>query len=114
MTAWRRRARGGNHAEHLARALSERTGRPLAAQLLERRGLRSKQQSRAASIAERRANMRGAFRVPHPDAVRGRTVLLVDDVATSMATLDSAAAQLLTAGATAVDAWTATREESRD
>ena len=114
MTAWRRRTRGGNHAEYLARALSERTDRPLAAQLLERRGLRSKQQSRAASIAERRANMRGAFRVPRPDAVHGRTVLLVDDVATSMATLDSAAAQLLAAGATAVDAWTATREELRD
>lgn len=114
MTAWRRRARGGNHAEHLARALSERTGLPFAPHLLERRGLRSKQQSRAASIAERRANMRGAFRVPHPDAVRGSTVLLVDDVATSMATLESAASALLAAGATAVDAWTATREESRD
>ena len=114
MTVWRRRARGGNHAERLARALSERTGRPLAAQLLQRRGLRSKQQSRAASIAERRANMRGAFRVPRPDAVHGRTVLLVDDVATSMATLDSAASALLAAGATAVDAWTATREELRD
>lgn len=114
MTIWRRRARGGNHAERLAHALGARMGTPVENHLLARRGRRSKQQSRAATIAERRANMRGAFRVQPPDAVKGRAILLVDDVATSMATLDSAAAELLAAGATAVDAWTATREELRD
>lgn len=114
MTAWRRRARGGNHAEHLARALSRRTGRPLAAQLLERRGFRSPQQARSPSLSARRANVRGVFSVADPDAVRGRAILLVDDVATTMATLESAAAALLAAGATAVDAWTAAREELRD
>lgn len=114
MTAWRRRARGGNHAEYLARALSRRAGPPLAAQLLERRGLRSPQQARSPSLSARRANVRGVFRVPDPDAVRGRDILLVDDVATTMATLESAADALLAAGATAVDAWTAAREELRD
>ena len=114
MTAWRRRARGGNHAEHLARALSARTGIPLDAQALERRGRRSKQQARSANLRERRANMRDAFRASEPQRVAGRTVLLVDDVATTMATLESAASTLLAAGAAAVDAWTATREELRD
>ncbi len=112
MTAWRRRARGGNHAERLARALSAQTGIAVDARLLARRGRRSKQQARSASLHERRANMRGAFRVQ--GAVEGRTVLLVDDVATTLATLEAAAAVLLAAGAAAVDGWTATREERRD
>ena len=112
MTSWRRRVRGGNHAEHLARAIAAQIGAPVAPRLLERRGWRTKQQARSASLAERRANMRDAFRVREP--VEGRTVLLVDDVSTTMATLDAAATALLAAGATAVDAWTATREELRD
>lgn len=112
MTAWRRRARGGNHAERLARAVARQYGLPLAARLLARRGWRAKQQARSANWIERRANMRGAFRVCEP--VNGRTILLIDDVATTLATLESAAAALLAAGAAAVDGWTATREQLRD
>ncbi len=45
-------------------------------------------------------NVRGAFRAVTPDAVAGRPVLLVDDVATTGSTLLEAAQALEEAGAT--------------
>ena len=114
MTGWRRRTRGGNHAAHLAAALAAQHGIKLDDTLLARRGRRSKQQARMADIRQRRANMQGAFHVVDPQRVQGRAVLLVDDVATTMATLESAAAALLAAGAATVDGWAATREDLRD
>ena len=55
---------------------------------------------------ERRRNLLSAFAVPDPRFVRGRTVLLVDDVMTSGATLSSASRALAEAGAARV--WCAT------
>lgn len=55
---------------------------------------------------ERLQNLQGAFTVPAParPALRGRRVLLVDDVTTTGATLHHAAQALLQAGATSVQA----------
>jgi ComF family protein len=54
------------------------------------------------SRAERLRNLRGAFR-GHPGLVKGRTVLVVDDVMTTGATLEACARALLRAGAQRVD-----------
>jgi ComF family protein len=48
---------------------------------------------------ERRKNVKGAFRIVKPDAVDGKEVLLVDDVATTGYTLNECARVLLKAGA---------------
>lgn len=48
---------------------------------------------------QRRDNMKGAFNVPNPAMVSGRTLLLVDDVMTTGATLDACASALKKAGA---------------
>ena len=53
--------------------------------------------------ADRRRNVRGAFAVRHRERVRGRTVLLVDDVMTTGATAHECARVLRSAGARAVD-----------
>jgi len=49
--------------------------------------------------AARRANVAGCFVAAAPDAIRGKNVLLVDDVTTSGATLEEAARVLKHAGA---------------
>lgn len=47
---------------------------------------------------ERRKNVKGAFRLQDPDIVKGKTVLLVDDVATTGNTLNECARVLKKAG----------------
>ncbi len=106
----RRRRRGGNQAEHLARAVAAQTGLALDLQALRRRGWWGPRQAQARSRAERRRIVRGAFAASEA-RVKGRGVLLVDDVSTTMATLSEAARTLLAAGAEAVDAWTAARAD---
>lgn len=104
----RRRRRGGNQAEHLGRAVATQTGLELDPGALRRNGWWGPRQAQATSRAERSRIVRGAF-AAGTERVRGRGVLLVDDVSTSMATLSEAARTLLAAGATVVDAWSATR-----
>ena len=56
-------------------------------------------QSGLHSLEERRANVLGAFRVCPKAELRGKRVLLVDDIRTTGATLNECARVLLTAGA---------------
>ena len=106
----RKRRRGGNQAEHLARVVAERTGLRLETRALRRRGWWGPRQAQARSRSDRRRIVTGAFAVEE-SRVAGRGVLLVDDVSTTMATLSEAARTLLAAGATVVDAWTAARAD---
>ncbi len=57
---------------------------------------------------ERKANVQGAFQAK-PDLVRGKTVVIMDDVATTGATLVAASSALLEAGSAQVYAYTLAR-----
>ena len=61
------------------------------------------------SLVARRENVRGVFAVTDPKRVEDRTVVLVDDVMTTGATLSACAASLKAAGARRVFALTVAR-----
>ncbi len=106
----RKRRRGGNQAEHLAHAVSERSRSDMDPRALRRRGWWGPRQAQARSRSERPRIVAGAFAADQA-RVSGRGVLLIDDVSTTMATLAEAARTLLAAGATVVDAWTVARAD---
>lgn len=103
----RLRERGFNQACLLSRPIARRHGLPVAPLALARRRPTAAQAGLAA--AQRAANVEGAFVVRHAAAVRGRCVLLVDDVFTSGATATACARALLGAGAAAVDVYALAR-----
>jgi competence protein ComFC len=100
---WRTIRRGYHPPELMARELAARSGLP-AGPLLRARGPRRPQ--RGLATAERRRNVRDAFRVV---AVPPASVLLVDDVYTTGATLSACAGALRRAGCRRVDAVTLAR-----
>ena len=104
----RARRRGGNHAEQLAQEVASRCDLPVERRALRRRGWWGTRQAQAQSRDARAQLVDGAF-IAESDVVGGRGVLLIDDVATTMASLNEAALTLRRAGATAVDAWTVAR-----
>jgi ComF family protein len=103
----RLRRRGFNQAERLARALAERTGRPMS-DCLERGGPPVRQMGR--SRAHRATAMRGAVTARFAPAIR---VTIVDDVATTGATLAACATALRAAGARQVGALAYARTPAR-
>lgn len=104
---WQRRwRRGYDQAGLIARAMAAELGLPFVAALRRRRA--TPPQSRLPR-SERMGNLRRAFRVRRPERIRDRTVLLVDDVTTTGATLRAAAESLLEAGAREVVAVAAAR-----
>ncbi len=60
----------------------------------------------ALGAAQRQANLNGAFRAERPERLKGREVLLIDDILTSGATANACSRALLRAGAGKV--WVAT------
>ena len=94
--------RGYHPARRLAEALAERWELPCEPLLVR---VRRSQRQRGLTLADRRRNVRAAFRAT---TARG-TLLLVDDVYTSGATADAAASALRTAGAGRVDVLTFAR-----
>ncbi len=101
---WRRLwGRRFNQSVVLARTISDISGVPVLHDALKR--VRATPQQVGLSKAERADNVQGAFRVPAEGkaTVAGRRLVLVDDVLTSGATVDTCARALLRAGAAHVD-----------
>lgn len=100
--------RGYNQCEPVARLVARRISRRFDASSLVRRGAPARQSS--LTELERRENAKGTFLVRRPRLVRGRTVLVVDDVLTTGATMSEAARTLKESGASRV--WAATLARS--
>ena len=103
----RLRWRGFNQSLVLARAIGRHINTPVDPWLLSR--IRPTQPQTQLSGEDRRANVRGAFRVHTPALARGKRFLLVDDVYTSGATVEECARTLYQNGARSVDVFTLAR-----
>ncbi|WP_213742455.1 ComF family protein [Bradyrhizobium sp. dw_411] len=97
---WSRRY---NQSGALARVIERQTGVKMSSEALRR--VRPTQQQIGLSRKERASNVQGAFKVAadRQDLIRGRRVVLIDDVLTSGATVDACARALLRAKAASVD-----------
>jgi ComF family protein len=114
--AAREKTRGFNQARLLAEAMMKRLRRlePDWKLLLPDHLLERRHDTRALynlNPKQRRSSLRGAFYVANPEAVRGREVLLIDDIMTTGATARECARVLKRAGAAKV--WVVTAAKAQ-
>jgi ComF family protein len=108
---WRRRwHRGFNQAELLARGVAKHRRIPLANALRRRKATADQA---ALTSAGRRRNIVGAFQSRKGIDIRGKRILLIDDVFTTGATASACALTLKRAGATTVSLLTLARADRR-
>lgn len=99
--------RGYNHAEELAKQLGQAFSLPVVTNVL----LKTKHTIPQASLGKEKRlnNMRNAFVVQNPQTISSKSILLVDDVYTTGATMEEAAKTLKKAGAAQVFGVTVAR-----
>ena len=106
LSAQRMRERGYNQSSLLARPLAYAIQKPYQPQILIRS--RETRSQVGLNLVERRANVQGGF-LARGDQVRGKVVLLVDDVTTTGSTIDACAQALRDVGVSAVYGLTLAR-----
>lgn len=99
------RERGYNQAEMIAKGISEVEGIQVRADIVMRR--KHTQTQTQLNLEERKENMEEAFEIANGADVENRVCVVVDDVITTGATINSCAQQLMNAGATGVIAASA-------
>ena len=104
----RLKKRGYNQSELIAQAFCQKAGFALNTTSLVR--VRDTGSQTKLGRQARVENMKGAFSVKDPASVRGKTILLIDDVTTTGSTLEACAQELRQAGAKRVLAYAFARE----
>ena len=99
----RLRERGYNQSALLAASFARLLGRQFDGRSLVR--IRDTEHQARSTGEERRRNLKGAFQVVAPENVRGRMVVLIDDVITTGSTINECVATLVGAGAYRVQAF---------
>ena len=94
--AQRHRERGYNQSEFIARGIQHKLGFPISTRILKR--IRKTQTQTALTAEQRQQNVEDAFQVTKSDLVQNKSILLVDDVITTGATINQCAKVLLEAG----------------
>lgn len=107
LSSKRRRERGFNQAELIARAVVKHAAIPIRRRLLVKK--RDCPPQTGLSASARRRNVASVYRASIPRSLRSRDLLLVDDVLTTGATAEAAARALRRGGCGAVDVLTLAR-----
>ena len=100
----RRRERGYNQSERLAQVVASHLGLPMHADALTK--IYHNEEQHRLNMQKRRANVLGVYEAK-ADVVQGKTILLVDDIATTGSTLEECAKVCMLEGAQAVYCVTA-------
>lgn len=100
----RLRQRGFNQSAEIARGVSEVTGIPVGKCVVSRTQFRESQTHKGRW--ERNENVKDAFRLEDTELISGKHLLLIDDVATTGATLIACGSELLKAEGTRVSILT--------
>lgn len=112
----RLRWRGFNQASLLTKRLSAEIAPgieiPISENILFRTRF-TRAQMKIKNYQQRRANIRNAFEISDPEKIKGKTILLIDDIATTGATLFECAKTLKENGAREVFAIVIARQEMR-
>lgn len=111
MTKKSEKKRGYNQSELLARSLSEKTGLPVSDVLVKKKDT---EHQAGLSRAERLTNLKDAFGIKNRSLVKGKKILIVDDVATTGATIEILASKLKKSGAAKVYALTVASVPPKD
>lgn len=93
----RYRKRGYDQSEILAKELSEKLDIPCERLLVKTKN--NPPQSKTGSAEKRKANAAGVYKCVHEDIIPGSSVLIIDDIVTTGATLTECAGTLKAAGA---------------
>ena len=103
LSRWRLIWRRFNQAAMLSQDVARMSGKLYLPQTLDR--VRRTKSQVGLTRAERRLNVHGAFavRAADEDAIRGKNIVLIDDIITTGATVDAAAKALKRAGARRVE-----------
>ncbi len=99
----RRRERGYNQSELLAEKIGRGFGLEIRSEALVR--VRYSEPQMSLPRPQRLENVRDAYRIVRPELVKGQKILLIDDVATTGATINECARQLKSSGAAQVWAY---------
>lgn len=88
---WKKARRGYNQTDYIVKGISEATGLEIL-DVLE--ASRPHKTQTAMTLDERLANLSGSFRVRNPEMLRGKGLVLVDDVCTTGSTLRTLASAI--------------------
>ena len=98
--AAKKRSRGYNQSEIIARATGRVSGLPVVTNALKR--VRPTPTQTQLGVLEREYNVQGAFQVCRSASIEGQNIFLIDDVITTGATLNACVLALRSAGAQCV------------
>jgi len=92
--------RGYNQADHIAKSFGKLLGVPVKTKIAKR--IKFTQSQTKLNIAERKENMKGAFKITNEEKVKDKSILILDDVITTGATVSELGRVLKEKGASKV------------